>query len=140
MPFELFEHKADIGIRGIGKTPEEAFEQGAIALFQIMTETKTVKASEESGIDVEANDLETLFVEFLNELLFLSDSKKMFYSKFRLKISKRENSWHLHGKAWGEKINAKKHKIKTEAKAASYSQLRVGLDKGKWIAQCIVDV
>ena len=80
------------------------------------------------------------FVEFLNELLYLSDKDGMFFSRFRVQIKQEENEWFLKGKVYGEKINQAKHKIKTEAKAASYSQLKVENKNGKWTVQCIVDV
>ncbi|MCX6800924.1 MAG: archease [Candidatus Diapherotrites archaeon] len=139
--FELFEHKADIGVRGIGETKEGAFAECAKALFEIMCDTKKVIPSQKTEIIVSSNKLDELLVEFLNELLYLKDTERMLFSKFEIKIKKVGKKFGLEGIAFGEKIDAKRHELKTEAKAASYSQLLVEKNKnGKWTAQCIVDV
>lgn len=138
--FELFEHKADIGIRGIGATKEEAFAECGKALFEIMCDTKKVIPSQKTEIIVSANKLDELLVEFLNELLYLKDAEGMLFSKFEIKVKKVGTKFGLEGIAFGEKIDSKRHELKTEAKAASYSQLKVAKEKGEWVAQCIVDV
>ncbi len=35
--WEHFPHAADVGVRGFGKTPAEAFEQAALALTAVVT-------------------------------------------------------------------------------------------------------
>jgi SHS2 domain-containing protein len=37
-----FHHEADIGIRGIGRTREEAFEEAAVALTAVITDPESV--------------------------------------------------------------------------------------------------
>ncbi len=139
--FKLFDHKADVGVKGVGSTPEEAFAECAKAMFSVMADLKKVEVREWDGITVEAKDAEALLVEFLNELLYLKDVNEKLYSRFYLYITGGSgNTCSLVGKAGGEKIDAKKHKIKTEVKAASYHQLKVTKEAGKWIAQCVVDV
>jgi len=136
MTFEIFEHKADVGIRGRGKTLEEAFEGAAIAMFSVMVDLKTVQPLETFEIEVSASDEEALFVEWLNELLSLADLNDMVFSEFDVEIS--ENR--LKGRAAGEKLDLKRHEPKTEVKAATYSSLLVKNENGSYVAQCIVDV
>jgi len=136
---ETFNHVADIGVRGYGNTPEEAFAGGARAMFSVMVDLETVEPR--TGVEVEcsAPDLETLFVEWLNELLFLSDSEGMVFSEFEVEIEKEGTV--LKGKARGEPLVPEKHHTMTEVKAATYSQLKVEkMEDGRWAAQCIVDV
>ena len=45
MAFENFEHKADIGVRGIGSTVEKSFEEGAKAMFDVEVDLKRVRAA-----------------------------------------------------------------------------------------------
>jgi SHS2 domain-containing protein len=47
--WEHFSHDADIGIRGIGATKEEAFEQVAIALTAVITDPHCVAAQLRHG-------------------------------------------------------------------------------------------
>jgi len=137
--YETFEHVADVGVRGYGATPEEAFAGGARAMFSVMVELERVEPL--TGVEVEcsAPEIETLFVEWLNELLFISDSRGMVFSEFELEI--REDGTALKGRAQGEELVPEKHRPKTEVKAATYSQLKVEkTEDGRWVAQCIVDV
>lgn len=138
--FELFEHKADIGIRGRGKNAEEAFAECAKAMFSIIVDIAKVKAQSSDSFGAEAGSLESLLVNFLNELLYLHEVEGKVYSRFEVYITGSGEAWKIKGKAFGEKINAKKHAIKSGVKAASYHQLKVAEEKGVWIAQCVVDV
>ena len=143
--FQHFDHKADIGIRGKGKSVEVAFEEGAKALTEIMAEIDLIEPKKSHVLEIKAADLGALFVNFLNELLFLKDKKKMIYSKFRIKISKEKDaegkeSFVLKATVFGEKLNEKKHMFKTDPKAATYSELIVEKRGEEWIAQCIIDV
>jgi len=133
--YETFEHKADMGVRGFGKSIEEAFQEGAKAMFSVECNVKKVKPLEKAKIKASAQNFEELFVEWLNQLLAESSIRNMLFSKFDVKI--KDNK--LIGYAFGEKIN-KKHELKVEVKAATYSQLKVFQNKKKWICQCIVDV
>lgn len=135
---ETFSHQADIGVRGFGSTLDEAFTNGAKAMFSLMVDLKEVSPKEPVKMAVQAEDQASLFVEWLNQLLAAADIKRWLFSQFEVKI---ENGRSLRSKAWGESINPKKHTLLTEVKAATYSQLKVEQEPdGKWVAQCVVDV
>lgn len=136
MTFEIFEHRADVGVRGFGETIEEAFIEGARAMFSVMANLDTVQPLESFEVEVSASDEGALFVEWLNELLSIADLNEMVFSEFEVEIS--GNS--LKGRASGEKWDIEKHEPKTEVKAATYSQLLVKKENGSYVAQCIVDV
>jgi SHS2 domain-containing protein len=138
MDHETFDHVADIGVRGFGRSPEEAFAGGARAMFSVMVDLETVEPRTRVQVECSAPDLETLFVEWLNELLFLSDSEGMAFSDFEVEIGK--GGTVLKGTARGEPLVPEKHHTKTEVKAATYSQMKVEKEDGRWVAQCIVDV
>lgn len=134
--FETFEHRADMGIRGYGTSLEEAFANGAKALFSVMVDIDNVDAREEYSLECSADDTETLFVEWLNSLLSVADSEGVVFSRFQLKIEGNK----LKGSATGERLNADKHKPVVEVKAATYHMLRVEKTDGGYSAQCVVDV
>lgn len=136
MVFRYFEHQADIGIIGEGSTLAKAFEEAAKAMFGVMADLKAIKPAKKVSIKCSAEDEETLLIEWLNELLAQKDIKDMMFSEFKVKIKEGK----LVGLAYGEKLNTKKHKVKVEVKAATYSQLKVKKEKDKYIAQCVVDV
>lgn len=139
--FELLEHKADMGIKGFGESIERAFEECAKGMFSIMVELTDVKAKENVRLTVSAKGLEELLVAWLNELLSLADQKEMVFSEFTVKqIFVKDGKYFLEGSAKGEKLDKKKHEMKTEVKAATYSGLRIGKEREKFFVQCVVDV
>lgn len=119
--WEHFPHDADIGIRGIGATKEEAFEQAALALSAVITDLHDIVALEEITVDCEAPDNELLLAEWLNALIYQMATRRMLFSRFEVRI----DSAHLSGKAWGEPINVERHKPAVEVKGATYTQLKV---------------
>lgn len=138
--FEYFDHEADAGIRGFGKTVEKAFENGAKAMFNLMVDVEKVERKRKIDIRCEADDIEGLFVEWLNELLAQKDIEGMAFSSFKVEKIKRGENYKLNGWCEGEVLDPEKHEVKTEVKAATYSVLKVGKEGDVFVAQCVVDV
>ena len=135
--WEHYSHPADVGIRGFGPTKEDAFGQAALAMTAVIADLQTIQPKESVEIACSEQDDELLFVSWLNALLYEMAIRKMLFSKFEVSIKDGQ----LQAKAWGEKINLKKHNPVVEVKAATYADLKVQRDKnGNWLAQCIVDV
>lgn len=139
--YEQFEHQADVGIRGYGQTLEEAFENGARAMFSVMVNLEKVEPKKEIKIECQAPNLEELFVEWLNKLLSEAGIENLMFSDFKIKEIKKNNSnYELSGLAKGEELNLEKHEPKVEVKAATYSQLKIEKKENQYIVQTIVDV
>lgn len=135
--WEHFPHDADVGIRGIGATKEQAFEQAARALSAVITDLHDILALEQITVDCEAPDDELLLAEWLNALIYQMATRRMLFSRFEVRI----DGPHLRGKAWGEPIDVRRHKPAVEVKGATYTQLKVEHNQtGTWLAQCVVDV
>jgi len=135
--WEHFPHGADIGVRGIGASMEEAFAQAATALTAVITEPENVSASEEVEIECEAPDDEFLLVDWLNALIYEMATRGMLWSRFEVTV----DGSRLHGRAWGEKVDTSRHHPAVEVKGATYTELHVKKEEdGTWSAQCVVDV
>lgn len=135
--WQHYSHPADMGIRGIGSTIHEAFEQAALALTALISDLETIEPREEIEIRLEDNDIELLFVSWLNTLLYEMAIRQMLFSKFAIEIKGNK----LTAKILGEQMDLKKHSPALEVKAATYAEVKVTQEKqGNWIAQCIVDV
>ncbi len=135
--WEHFEHGADIGVRGVGRTPAQAFEQAALALTAVIADPATVAAGTPVGIACEAPDLELLLADWLNALVYEMQVRGMLFGRFEVSI---EGTW-LAARAWGEPVDVARHKPAVEVKGATYTQLAVRrLEDGNWLAQCVVDV
>ncbi|MEN8109171.1 MAG: archease [Pseudomonadota bacterium] len=132
-----FSHEADIGVLGLGDTRETAFEEAAVALTAVITDPATVKCHESVTVDCEAPDLELLFVDWLNGLVYEMATRRMLFRSFSVEL----DGTRLHATACGEPIDITRHQPAAEIKAATYTELEVREDKpGKWRAQCVVDV
>lgn len=134
--WEHFEHKADMGVRGFGNTPAEAFEQTALAMSAIITDLSLINPDDKVTISCEEADQELLLADWLNALIFEMSTRYMLFSQFEVCI----NNGHLKAKAWGEPINVKRHQPAVEIKGATYTELAVFKSQGQWVAQCVVDV
>ena len=134
--WEHFPHEADVGVRGFGATPAQAFEQAAQALIAVITHEE-VAAKTEVAVSCEAPDLELLFVEWLNAIIYEMAVRNMLFSRFSVHI----DGTRLEGTLGGEPVDVARHQPACEPKGATYTALKVAEDTGgRWSAQCVVDV
>ncbi|MBU1998181.1 MAG: archease [Candidatus Omnitrophica bacterium] len=135
--YEILEHTADIRIRVRAKELKTLFSKTARAMFDIIAEKKTAPGArkEELKIVQKAQNLEELFINWLNELLSLSSAHGLVFSDFKIKNLK-ENS--LEALVRGEKN--KSYKINKEIKAATYHQLQIIKNGNTWKTEVIFDV
>jgi tRNA nucleotidyltransferase (CCA-adding enzyme) len=135
--WEHFPHQADIGVRGIGASKEEAFVQAAVALTAVILDPQELKGQEMVEVTCEAPDDELLLVDWLNALVYQMATRRLLFGRFEVQIDGRR----LHAKAWGEPIEVARHQPAVEVKGATLTSLRVGQEAGgTWVAQCVVDV
>ena len=135
--WEHFAHGADIGVRGVGRTPAQAFEQAAAALTAVITDPATVAAHTPVDVACEAPDMELLLADWLNALVYEMQVRKMLFGRFEVSI----DGTRLTARAWGEPVDTARHRPAVEVKGATYTELAVRqLDDGSWLAQCVVDV
>jgi SHS2 domain-containing protein len=134
--WEHYPHDADVGVCGYGATAAEAFEQAACALTAVVTHSK-VQPNSRVEVRCEAPDLELLFVEWLNAVVYEMAVRRMLFGRFNVAI---ENG-RLDGTLWGEPVDVARHAPACEPKGATYTTLRVTADaNGIWSAACVVDV
>ena len=135
--WEHFPHEADMGIRGIAPSLEEAFAQAAIALTAVITDPAKIKPQATITLTASDPDPELLFVDFLNALILEMATRHMLFSRFHVTI----NGERLTATAQGEAVDIARHQPAVEIKGATYTELAVKrLKNGTWSAQCVVDV
>lgn len=139
MPYEILDHEADAGVRGIGTTLEEAFAEAARGMFSLMADLDRVEERGEVTVEVRSDTLEGILVAWLGELLRERDVRGMLFSRFEVRIGEGGGERWLVGRAWGEPI-VPRHRLGVEVKAATYAGVRVGRRGDAYIAQCIVDL
>ena len=132
-----FPHEADMGVRGIGASLEQAFEQAALALTAVVTDPASVIPTTMIRLTCEAPDVELLLVDWLNALVFEMATRRMLFSRFEAHLEGQR----LNANAWGEVLDVARHHPAVEVKGATYTALKVARQAdGGWLAQCVVDV
>jgi len=139
--FEFLEHTADMYIAAYGSSLEEAFENAALATFEVMTDTDKVEAKEKEDVKLEAQDKEALLYVWIEELLFLFDIKAKLYSKFKVtRIEETEDRFLLKASIWGEVFSAQKHPQKLGVKAITYHRMEICKEDDRYIVKFVLDV
>jgi len=119
--WEHFSHDADIGVRGLGATIEEAFEQAALALTAVIADPAAVSPAEMIRLSCAAPDAELLLVDWLNGLIYEMATRNMLFSRFVVQL----DDGRLAAQAWGEALEVARHHPAVEVKGATYTELKV---------------
>jgi SHS2 domain-containing protein len=120
--FEIIDHTADVAIAAYGADLKKAFANAALGMFSIITDIDKVNESMIRDVEVTSEDMTDLLVSWLNELLFICEVEKFLFKKFDISEL---NGTRIVAKCYGEKIDPKRHRIKTEIKAATYHMTQI---------------
>ncbi|MHA1275649.1 MAG: archease [Candidatus Helarchaeota archaeon] len=138
--FRYLEHISDVYIEATGNSIEEAFIQGACAIFEVMTDFKTIEPIKKQNVHISAEDLDALLFEWINYFLYLFDVDGLIFSKFEIQIHQLESGFELVGECWGEEFDRKKHPSRTEIKAATYSLMEIIREPSSVTIRFVVDI
>lgn len=138
--FEFFDVTADVGFRAHGKNLDDAFQNAALATFEVMTDTSQIKTVVKREIMVESEDEKALLYDWLSELLFLHDYEDLVFSQFKVSINQKDaETFSLHAEACGEKFNQKTHEVRDEVKAVTFHLMEINKEKNGCTLQVILD-
>lgn len=135
--YEEIPHTADLAARIFGKNIPELFENAAFAMFDMMAD---IKGQAPSGkcqvVKVKATDTEGLLIAWLNELLYLSYEKKIFFRDFKITSLKNNE---LMGEASALVFSGREDR-KAEIKAATYHDVKIEKAGGRYEVTVVFDV
>jgi len=131
------EHTADIGVRCKAPTLERLFECAARAMFEIIVPLDSVEPVRRVPVAVKAASLEELFVGWLEELLYIWESKRILLSSFEVSKISTDS---IEAEVAGEPYDAGRHDLQSEIKAATYHGLQIERTGDVWEVQVIFDV
>lgn len=134
MRYEEIEHTADVGIRAYGRTLDELFANAAEGMFSLIADLANVKPIGEVEIRVSADDVPTLLLRWLTDLLYVHETERLLFSSFDAKVG----GTSLVGHARGERIDKGRHELKLAIKAVTRHRLTVDPTAG--IAETIFDI
>jgi SHS2 domain-containing protein len=135
--YRVFDHTADLGLHIEAATQEELFAEAGRALVSVIIgDINTVNAVEAVDIRLEGDDPIYLLFDWLNELLYLFESRRLVLSQFDVTLTPTG----LAADARGEPFDPDRHGVGTEVKAITYHHLAVSETPQGWVAEVIVDI
>ena len=130
--YEILKHTADLAIKGYGNNARELYKNIALGLFKVTTLSKK-DFQDKSEIIISGEDRESLLVNFLNELIYLSETKKIVFTDIVFdKLG--ENC--LEAIAHHSPLLTKK----IDVKGATYHGLKIAHENKKLTATVIFDI
>jgi SHS2 domain-containing protein len=125
-PFKTIEHTADISLEARGSNLAEAFSNLGQGMFSIITYPEKIEPNLCFDVNIKSTDTDAMAVDWLNELLFLSQANGVLFGDFKITDI---SDTSIKSICCAEKFNERKHPVKTEIKAATYYDLSVKKNK-----------
>lgn len=143
MPFEYrgdIAH-ADVAFNAWADTLEELFQEAARATVQIMVENPTeIHQAQTVELDLHQENEEMLLFDFLNELIFYKDARRLILLPTAVSISHEEDRVSVRATLKGEEIDAKRHQMRTDVKAVTMLRYTLEQVAEGWRATVVLDV
>jgi len=139
MAVEVFDHTADIGVRVTAASLDQLFAEAGRAVAMLVIENPdAIELRHTITIDIEDDDLEALFVDWLRELIYRVDAERLLLREFCVRLS--DGDRRLRAECRGEAADWTRHRPEHELKAVTYHQLRVAQTPTGWEASVIFDI
>lgn len=135
--YQIFEHTADLGIRVSAADLNGLFRDAGKALVALLVgNSHDIQPQEEARFELSAEPIDFLFRDWLAELLFTFDSRRLLLPHLEVHI----DGSHLKAVGRGEYFDLHKHEPGREIKAITYHGLKVEQFVDEWQAEVIIDI
>ena len=136
--YEALEHTSEAGVIARGITLAEAFANAAEGMYALIMELDGVEERETREITIEGESHEGLLVDWLLELVFLTESEGLVFRRFAVdELSETR----LRGRAWGERFDGERHRThNVMVKAVTQHMLEIGRENGGFRLQVLFDI
>jgi SHS2 domain-containing protein len=133
------DHTADVGVELRAHDLVSAFERAGACMFDLICPLDEIGSGWSRRVTVEgrSGDLEHLMIRWLSELLYLFTSEQVLLSRFE--IEELDVGGRIVAVVHGEKMDAARHAVRVEIKAATYHSLRVDETPEGWVVRVIFD-
>ena len=136
--YEQIEHTAEAGIIARGDTLAEAFANAAEGMYALQVDLDGVEERVERHVLVESDGHEALLVDWLLELLFLTETEGLVFRRFAIDELTKEV---VRGRAWGEPFDPERHQTyNVLVKAVTQHMLEIVPEDGGYRVQVLFDI
>ncbi|MBW2964374.1 archease [Candidatus Woesearchaeota archaeon] len=126
---------SDVVFEAYGQTLKDVFINAAEAMFSVICKLDRVQPRDERRIDVEADSVEDLMVNWLQSLIASVDIEEMFFSKFT--ITEIDES-HLTAFVYGQPVAPELGE--TVVKAVTYHQFEFKKTEEGYVCRVSLDI
>jgi SHS2 domain-containing protein len=143
MPFRYLDDvaTADAAFEAFGDTVEEMFLSAAEATIGVMIENpRSLKENEQLSIELKNDELDMLLFDFLQEIIFFKDSRRLLLRITSLSIDRTSSPLTLAAEAGGEIMIQGHHALLTDVKAVTLYRFGITQNEKGWTATVILDI
>ena len=132
------EHTAEAGIIARGATLAEAFASAAEGMYALIVELDSIEERETREVALEGESLHALLVDWLLELVFLTETEGLIFRRFEVdELSETK----LRARAWGERFDSGRHRShNVMVKAVTRYLLEIAREDGGYRVQVLFDI
>ena len=132
---------ADAAFEAWGSSLEEMFIAAADALLNVMVDDPaTVRPDQSLDVRLENGDLEMLLFDFLNELIFFKDARRLLLRVASIVITRHNDTYSLRATLQGEPVDRLRESLHADIKAVTMYRFKVEEKDGGWKATVILDI
>ncbi|MBN1156303.1 archease [Candidatus Woesearchaeota archaeon] len=126
---------SDVMFEVYGKNLKELFANAAEALFSVICKIEEIEPKSEKEVELSAESIDELFIEWLQELIAMVDVEEMFFSSF---VIEEINENRVLARIRGEPIIPEKGS--TVVKAVTYHKFKLEKTKSGFRATVSFDI
>jgi SHS2 domain-containing protein len=129
---------SDCAVEIYGQTLSELFTQAALAVTETTVELDGIREVDRKTLVLEAEELEDLLYDWLDELVYLKDAERMVFSRYEIELD--EANVKLNAALYGEELDTDRHQICADIKAVTYHKFSLEKREDGWTAFVILDL
>ncbi len=136
--YETLDHTSEAGVIARGGTLAEAFANAAEGMYALILELDGVEERESREIAIEGASYESLLVDWLLELVFLTETEGLVFRRFEVAELSMER---LRARVWGERFDPERHRThNVMVKAVTQHLLEIAREDGGYRVQVLFDI
>lgn len=135
-----FDHTGDVAVSIDAPDLPGLFRDAALAFTATITGLDEVRQAVEEPVDVAAESLDDLMVEWLGELLYRFEVRHLLVCAADLEVAGGDAGWRATGVVRGETFDPSRHRIQVLVKGITYHRLHVVRDGSGWRTDVVFDI
>ena len=143
MPYHYLEEigTADIAFEATGRDLPELFTAAADATMNVMIDNlEAIEPRETRQIELSNDDAEMLLFDFLQELIYFKDAKRLLLRARETQIDQKGDQYVLKATLAGEQLDDTRHLQRADVKAVTLHGFSVKKQDGGWKAKVLLDI